>query len=108
MAAAPSITAPRAHTGQMRPPKRRSKLVAGLSPGERSRRLRRLALASRYQPLSPVGRCDGIPLTITNASSPFRSPASDDLKMLPHVATAGRNALRAPLGNATEKIQRSF
>jgi hypothetical protein len=42
---------------------------------------------------------------ITNPSPPFRSPATDDdLMMLPHVASAERNALRAPVGNATKKF----
>jgi hypothetical protein len=46
---------------------------------------------------------------VTNHSPPFRSAITDDdLMMLPHVASAEHNALRAPSGNANEKIQRSF
>jgi hypothetical protein len=44
---------------------------------------------------------------ITNPSSPFRSPITDDdLMMLPHVASADRHALRAPSGNATKKFSK--
>jgi hypothetical protein len=44
---------------------------------------------------------------ITKPSSPFYSPATDDdLMMLPHVASAERNALRAPVGNATKKFSK--
>jgi hypothetical protein len=45
--------------------------------------------------------------SVTNLSSPFRSPATDDdLMMLPHVASAEHNALRAPSGNATKKFSK--
>jgi hypothetical protein len=44
---------------------------------------------------------------VTNPSSPFRSPITDDdLMMLPHVASADRHALRAPFGNATKKFSK--
>jgi hypothetical protein len=45
--------------------------------------------------------------SVTDPSSPFRSPATDDdLMMLPHVASADRDALRAPSGNATKKFSK--
>jgi hypothetical protein len=44
---------------------------------------------------------------LTNLSSSFPSPATDDdLMMLPHAASVERNALRAPLGNATKKFSK--
>jgi hypothetical protein len=44
---------------------------------------------------------------VTNLSSPFCSPATDDdLMMLPHVASAERDALRTPSGNATKKFSK--
>jgi hypothetical protein len=44
---------------------------------------------------------------VTNPSSPFRSPITDDdLMILPHVASADRHALRAPFWNATKKFSK--
>jgi hypothetical protein len=56
--------------------------------------------------MEPLTRCLVVSW-ITNRSPLFRSPATDDdLMMLPHVASAERNALRAPVGNATKKFSK--